>query len=99
MTVIKKKIPSLSDNEIERCYYEASKNHRKRYPKILHVNGDYNNRVFNFLIKDTYMQPHIHPSNEKIEKAGFKANRDLSTGIKELIKALPLLKRTQFANI
>ena len=38
-------------------------------------------------------------SNEKIEKAGFKANRDLSTGIKELIKALPLLKRTQFANI
>ena len=38
-------------------------------------------------------------SNEKIENAGFKANRDLSTGIKELIKALPLLKRTQFANI
>ena len=38
-------------------------------------------------------------SNEKIEKAGFKANRDLSTGIKELINALPLLKRTQFANI
>ena len=38
-------------------------------------------------------------SNEKIEKAGFKASRDLSTGIKELVRALPLLKRTQFANI
>ncbi len=38
-------------------------------------------------------------SNEKIEKSGFKAKRDLSIGIKELIKALPLLKRTQFANI
>ena len=38
-------------------------------------------------------------SNEKIEKAGFKASRDLSTGIKELVSALPLLKRTQFANI
>ena len=38
-------------------------------------------------------------SNQKIEDAGFKANRDLSKGIKELVKALPLLKRTQFANI
>ena len=38
-------------------------------------------------------------SNQKIEDAGFKAKRDLSTGIKELVKALPLLKRTQFANI
>ena len=38
-------------------------------------------------------------SNKKIEKAGFKASRDLETGIKELVRALPLLKRTQFANI
>ena len=38
-------------------------------------------------------------SNEKIEKIGFKAKRDLSTGIKELVSALPLLKKTQFANI
>ena len=38
-------------------------------------------------------------SNEKIEKAGFKATKDLATGIKELVNALPLLKRTQFANI
>ena len=38
-------------------------------------------------------------SNKKIEKAGFKASRDLETGIKELVRALPLLKRNQFANI
>ena len=38
-------------------------------------------------------------SNEKIEKAGFKATKNLATGIKELVNALPLLKRTQFANI
>ena len=38
-------------------------------------------------------------SNQKIEDAGFKAKRDLSTGIKELVKALPLLKRNKFANI
>ena len=38
-------------------------------------------------------------SNEKLEKVGFKAKRDLSIGIKELVKALPLLKRTQFANV
>ena len=38
-------------------------------------------------------------SNAKIEKAGFKATKNLATGIKELVNALPLLKRTQFANI
>ena len=38
-------------------------------------------------------------SNEKIEKCGFKANRSVEQGIKELIKCLPLLKKNQFANI
>ena len=38
-------------------------------------------------------------SNEKIESYGFKASRSLEQGIKELVCALPLLKRTQFANI
>ena len=31
-------------------------------------------------------------SNAKIEKAGFKATKNLATGIKELVNALPLLK-------
>ena len=38
-------------------------------------------------------------SNEKVESAGFKAKYSVETGISELIKALPLLKRNQFANI
>ena len=38
-------------------------------------------------------------SNEKIESYGFKASRSLEQGINELVCALPLLKRTQFANI
>ena len=38
-------------------------------------------------------------SNQKIEKAGFKATRSVEQGVNELIKALPLLKRNQFANI
>ena len=38
-------------------------------------------------------------SNEKIEKSGFKAKRSVETGVKELVKVLPLLKRNQFANI
>ena len=38
-------------------------------------------------------------SNKKIESSGFKATRSLEQGINELISALPLMKRTQFANI
>ncbi len=37
-------------------------------------------------------------SNERIEKAGFRATRSLSCGISELRKALPLLKQTNFVN-
>ena len=36
-------------------------------------------------------------SNKKIEDAGFKATRSVETGVKELVSALPLLKRNQFA--
>ena len=38
-------------------------------------------------------------SNKKIEDAGFKASRSVKKGVKELVSALPLLKRNQFANI
>ena len=30
--------------------------------------GDEFNRVINFMMKDSYMQPHMHPGIEKIEK-------------------------------
>lgn len=38
-------------------------------------------------------------SNNKIESHGFKAAKSVDVGVSELIKALPLLKRNQFANI
>jgi len=38
-------------------------------------------------------------SNAKIESRGFKALKSVDVGVAELIKALPLLKRNQFANI
>ena len=41
---------------------------RKRHPKILHNKGDYHNKVFNFILEDSYMHPHLHPGKEKIEK-------------------------------
>lgn len=38
-------------------------------------------------------------SNNKIESRGFKALKSVDVGVAELIQALPLLKRNQFANI
>lgn len=38
-------------------------------------------------------------SNEKIEKAGFRATTSLENGITELVKGYQILKRNQFSNI
>lgn len=64
------KIPyiPLSKNEIVRGLLEASNSSRRRYPKLLHKPGDEFNRVFNFTMGDSYMQPHLHPGEEKIEE-------------------------------
>ena len=61
-------IPKLTSLEILNGFKKAEQSERNRFPKILHKKGDYDNRVFNFLLKDTYMQPHRHPGKEKIEK-------------------------------
>lgn len=61
-------IPQLSEKEKEECKLLAENSPRRRYGKILHKPGDEFNQAFNFLLSDTYMQPHHHPSNEKIEK-------------------------------
>lgn len=47
---------------------QARNSLRQRYPKLLHNPGDEFNRVFNFIIRDSYMQPHLHPGREKIEE-------------------------------
>ena len=61
-------VPGLSADEVQYYFLEAEKSERKRSPKILHNQGDYDNRVVNFVLDESYMQPHMHPGDEKIEK-------------------------------
>ena len=66
--MIVKEIPYLLDEEIKSYFDLALISERKRHPKILHNKGDYHNKVFNFILEDSYMHPHLHPGKEKIEK-------------------------------
>lgn len=61
-------LPELTQEEIVIQFENAHESIRRRSPKILHEKGDYLNRVFNFIHDDSYMHPHLHPSEEKIEK-------------------------------
>ncbi|MDB9998417.1 WbuC family cupin fold metalloprotein [Alphaproteobacteria bacterium] len=61
-------VPDLSADEVDHHFLEAEKSERKRFPKILHNQGDYYNKVVNFVLDESYMQPHLHPGDEKIEK-------------------------------
>ena len=61
-------IPKLSYDEMSTYLLKAADSPRRRYPKILHQPGDEFNQVYNFMMDDTYMQPHLHPGKEKIEK-------------------------------
>jgi cupin fold WbuC family metalloprotein len=60
-------IAKMSQDEVEENLLNAINSDRKRFPKILHSPGDEFNRVINFIAKDSYMQPHLHPGVEKIE--------------------------------
>lgn len=60
-------IPKLSPSEMEKYIQKASVSLRRRYAKILHRPGAQFNRAVNFMMEDTYMQPHLHPGEEKIE--------------------------------
>ena len=62
------KIPKLLEGDYETYFELATSSIRKRYPKILHNKGAYLNEVFNFVPKDSYMHPHLHPGKEKVEK-------------------------------
>jgi cupin fold WbuC family metalloprotein len=61
-------IPELSSDDINSYFDLAYNSERRRSPKIMHKKGDYINKVFNFILSDSYMQPHLHPGSEKIEK-------------------------------
>ena len=61
-------IPPLSEQQIHDGLLLANNSLRQRHPIILHSPGDEFNRVLNFIMQDSYMQPHLHPGIEKIEK-------------------------------
>lgn len=64
-------IPQLSKEEIQKYLAEAEKSERRRALKILHERGADLNRTVNFMMSDTYLQPHNHPpeaGKEKIER-------------------------------
>ena len=61
-------IPKVSTAEILEYIQKAASSPRRRYPQILHQPGDEFNRVINYMMEDTYMQPHLHPEKDKIEK-------------------------------
>jgi cupin fold WbuC family metalloprotein len=64
----KNQIPTINSSELKEGIEKANASERRRFPKILHNPGDEFNRVINFMMKDSYMQPHLHPGVEKIEK-------------------------------
>ena len=61
-------IPGLSAVATAEGLEQAAGSPRRRHPKILHTQGDAWNRVFNFMMHDSYMQPHHHPAAGKIER-------------------------------
>ncbi len=62
------KIPNLSDLDIKKYSAQANLSERKRSPFIIHKKGDEFNQVFNFILEDSYMMPHLHPEPKMIEK-------------------------------
>jgi cupin fold WbuC family metalloprotein len=64
----KANIPKISNQDIKHHFDASRRSKRSRSPKILHSKGDYVNKVFNFILSNSYMQPHLHPGAEKIEK-------------------------------
>lgn len=60
--------PPLSAADAAEHLSRAQASPRRRVPKILHRQGEVLNRVFNFMMADSYMQPHLHPGPEKVEK-------------------------------
>jgi cupin fold WbuC family metalloprotein len=60
-------IPAITEEEKKEGILKADASPRRRHPKILHQPGAEFNEVFNFMMSDSYMQPHLHPGDEKIE--------------------------------
>ena len=60
-------ISNLTHIDISNYFARAKESSRDRFPLILHKKGDFENKVINFLGLNSYMHPHLHPGQEKIE--------------------------------
>jgi cupin fold WbuC family metalloprotein len=60
--------PSLWVAERAAGFKAARASERRRSASILHEPGAIMNRALCFQMQDTYMQPHLHPSEEKAER-------------------------------
>ena len=61
-------IPKLTHEDLSIGFKSAQLSKKKRYPLIVHQKGDEFNQVFNFILEDSYMKPHMHPDRNMIEK-------------------------------
>tara|TARA_B100000768_G_C11015848_1_gene264016 strand:+ start:43 stop:531 length:489 start_codon:yes stop_codon:yes gene_type:complete len=61
-------IPNLTSEDKKFYFNQAELSKRKRSPYIIHKKSDEFNQVFNFILEDSYMQPHLHPKSGMIEK-------------------------------
>jgi cupin fold WbuC family metalloprotein len=57
----------LNEELIKENFIKAHESQRKRFPLLMHEKGAYLNEVYNFICSDSYMQPHLHPGDEKVE--------------------------------
>ena len=59
--------PNLLQEEKNQLLISAENSARKRTHKIMHKRGSFENAVFNVMLAESYMTPHLHPGPEKIE--------------------------------
>ena len=62
------KPPKLKEELFKKMFNLSKNSIRNRYCHILHKKGAEFNKVFNLMLYNSYMQPHLHPGEEKIEK-------------------------------
>ena len=60
-------VPNLLQEEKNQLLISAENSARKRMHKIMHHRGSFENAVFNVMLAESYMTPHLHPGPEKIE--------------------------------
>lgn len=60
-------IPNMTEADLGYGFSKAYQSPRRRYAHILHDPGAEFNAAFNFMLKDSYMRPHLHAGDQKFE--------------------------------